>query len=388
MYDFDKIIDRRGKNSAKWDQRFIGKGEKELLPFWVADTDFPAPSAVQKALEECVRHNIYGYALPPEGCEQAAADWQKRRHGFEVQPEWVTFTGGVDAALATAVCAYTRQGDGVLIQTPNYTPFFETVKNNGRKVLENPLKLVDGRYVPDFEDFAHKAKEAKLWMFCNPQNPTGRCFTKEELERFAEICLENHVIMVSDEIHGDIVYEGNTHVPLASLSPKIRARTLTCTSPSKTFSVAGLGASAVMIADEELRRQFMEEKEKRCPNTNVFGLTAMKAAYTEGDEYADRLVSYLQRNRDFALDYIKREIPQIHAMTPEATFLLWLDCGELGIRGEELEKFFIKAGVRLSMGDAYGDRSRKFVRFNFGCSRMLLKQGLERIARAVEREKA
>lgn len=384
MYDFDKIIDRRGKNSAKWDQRFIGKGEKELLPFWVADTDFPAPPAVQRALKECVRHNLYGYALPPKGCEQAAAKWQKRRHGFDVQPEWVTFIGGIDAALAAAVCAYTRPGDGVLIQTPNYTPFFETIKNNGRRVLENPMKLENGRYVPDFEDFAHKAKEAKLWMFCNPQNPTGRCFTKEELEQFAGICLKNNMIMVSDEIHGDIVFEGNTHIPLASLSREIRDRTLTFTSPGKTFSVAGLAASAVFIADEGLRRQFENEKEKRCLNTNVLGLTAMKAAYTEGDEYADQLVSYLQKNRDFALDYIKRKIPGIRALVPEATFLFWLDCKELGIKGEELENFFIKAGVRLCMGSAYGEGNGEFVRFNFGCSRLLLKKGLERIAQASE----
>lgn len=385
MYDFDKIIDRRGKNSAKWDQRLIGTGEKELLPFWVADTDFPSPPGVQKALEECVRHNLYGYALPPEGCEQAAADWQKRRHGFEAHPEWVTFLGGVDCALAIAVCAYTHPGDGVLIQTPYYTPFFETIKNNGRKVLENPLKLENGRYVPDFEDFACKAKVAKLWIFCNPQNPTGRCFTREELERFAGICLENDVITVSDEIHGDIIYEGNTHVPLASLSPEICDRTITCTSPGKTFSVAGLGASAVFIANERLRRQFEKEKEKRCLNTNALGLTAMKAAYTEGDEYADQLVSYLQKNRDFALDYIKRKIPGIRVLVPEATFLLWMDCRELGIRREELEEFFIKAGVRLSMGSSYGDRTGKFVRFNFGCSRFVLEQGLERIAEAAER---
>lgn len=384
MYDFDQMIDRRGKNSAKWDQRFVGKAEENLLPFWVADTDFPAPLAVQRALEDRVRHNIYGYFLPTDNCRSAAADWQRRRHGFMARPEWAVFIGGIDAALAAAVCAYTKPGDGVLVQTPNYTPFFETVKNNGRKVLENPMKMENGRYIPDFEDFERKAKKAGLWMFCNPQNPTGRCFTKEELEQFARICLENDVIMVSDEIHGDIVYKGNVHIPMASLSAEICKKTITCTSPSKTFSVAGLASSVIFIADKGLRRQFENEKEKRCLNINSLGLTAMEAAYREGDEYADELVDYLQKNRDFAMEYIEREIPKIRVLAPEATFLLWMDCGELRIRGEELERFFIRSGVRLSMGSAYGDRSGSFARFNFGCPRGLLEEGLKRIARAAE----
>ena len=212
MYDFDRIIDRRGRNSVKWDERFIGKGESELLPFWVADTDFPAPECVLQALLTCVQHNIYGYSLPPVGCAQAAADWQKRRHGFEAQADWAVFVAGIDAALVTSVCAFTEPGDAVLIQTPISSPFFETVEKNGRRVLENPMRLVNGRYEPDFEDFAEKAKEAKLWMFCNPQNPSSRRFTKEELLRFAQICLENDVLIVSDEIHGDIVFDGLRHV--------------------------------------------------------------------------------------------------------------------------------------------------------------------------------
>lgn len=379
MYDFDQIIDRRGKNSAKWDERFIGTGEGELLPFWVADTDFAAPGEVQEALKACVEHNLYGYSLPPKGCAKAVAKWQKKRHGFFVKEEWVEFTAGIDSALSAAVCAFTQPGDGILIQTPVYSPFFETIEQNGRKVLENPMIIKDGKYIPDFDDFEKKAKNARVWMFCNPQNPTGRCFTKEELERFAGICLENDVLMVSDEIHGDIVFDGRTHIPMASLSEEACAKTVTCTSPSKTFSVAGLSASAIIIADEKLRSRFRAEKEKRCINTGILGLTAMETAYTFGAGYADELLSYLQKNRDYALKYIKERIPGIHAFVPEGTFLLWLDCSGLKLSGRHLERFFTAAGVKLSMGSAYRDGTGSYARMNFACPRSLLRQGLERI---------
>lgn len=383
MYDFDRIIDRRGKNSAKWDEHFIGKGDSELLPFWVADTDFSAPECVQQALLSCVQHNIYGYTTPPSGCAQAAADWQKRRHGFETQTDWAVFIAGIDAALAACVCAFTEPGDAVLIQTPVYAPFFETVEKNGRRVLENPMRLINGRYEPDFDDFARKAKEAKIWMFCNPQNPSARCFTRDELLRFAQICLENDVLIVSDEIHADIVFDKRHHIPIASLSPEICKRTITCTSAGKTFSVAGLAASVIFIADEKLRRHFEEEKERCCINTNILGLVAMEAAYRGGDYYADALVAYLQENRDFALDYIGREITGLSALKPEATFLMWIDCSGLGLPSEKLEGFFCSAGVRLSMGSTYREPTGQFVRLNFGCRRAVLQEGLSRIAEAV-----
>ena len=383
MYSFDEIIDRRQKNSAKWDSRFIGTGKEELLPFWVADTDFAAPKEVQEALRSCVEHNIYGYSLPPKGCAGAVAGWQKRRHGFSVKEEWVEFAAGIDGALSAAVCAYTKPGDAILIQTPVYAPFFETVERNGRKVLENAMHIKNGKYEPDFHDFEKKAKEAKMWMFCNPQNPTGRCFTKEELERFAAICLENDVLMLSDEIHGDIIFDDHVHIPLASLSGEICSKTITCTSAGKTFSIAGLAASAIIIADEKLRKQFSEEKEKRCINTGILGLTAMEAAYTCGDRYADRLIQYLQSNRDFALNYFNKKIPKIHAFSPEGTFLMWLDCSELMLSGKELENFFTSAGVKLSMGSAYRAGSESYARMNFACPRKLLEEGLKRIEERV-----
>lgn len=383
MYDFDRVIDRHGKNSAKWDERFIGKEAQELLPFWVADTDFPAPEAVQRALTQCVEHNLYGYSLPPAGCAKEAADWQKRRHSFDASPEWAVFMAGIDSALAAAIRAFSDPGDGVLIQTPVYAPFFEIPEKNGRRVLENPMRLVNGRYEPDFEDFEKKAKDAKLWMFCNPQNPSGRCFTKEELLRFAGICLENDVLIVSDEIHADIIFDGLKHIPIASLSPEICAQTITCTSASKTFSVAGLAASVIFIADEKLRGQFEEEKDRCCNNTNILGLVAMEAAYRDGDAYADEVAAYLQGNRNFALDFIKHRIPALRVLKPEATFLLWIDCSGLGIPSDKLEVFFRSAGLLLSMGSGYREPTGQFVRLNFGCSRTVLEEGLLKLEKAV-----
>lgn len=383
MYEFDRIIDRRGKNSAKWDSRLIGEGEGQLLPFWVADTDFAAPKEVQEALQKCVDHNLYGYSLPPKGCAGAVADWQERRNGFFVKEEWVGFIGGIDSGLAAAVCACTEPGDGVLIQPPVYGPFFETIEKNGRKVLASPLIVKDGRYVPDFEDFEKKAEEAKLFMLCNPQNPTGRCFTREELWRLARICLEHGVTIVSDEIHGDIVFQGHTHIPVASLSPQIGANTITFTSAAKTFSLAGLSASAVIISDEGLRRRFDQEKEKRCLNTGILGLVAMEAAYRYGDAYRDELLAYLQENRDFAIGYLRDRIPELHLFCPEGTFLLWLDCSALLLTGEELDDFFKEAGVKLGMGSSFRPETGVFARMNFACPRAVLKEGLNRMEKAV-----
>lgn len=385
VYEFDEIINRRENNSAKWDSRLIGEGKDELLPFWVADTDFTAPKEVQDALRKCVDHNLYGYSLPPKECVKAVAGWQERRNGFFVKEEWISFIGGINSGLATAVCAYTKPGDSVLIQSPVYGPFFETIEKNGRRVIESPLQRKDGLYVPDFEDFEKKAKEADLFMFCNPQNPTGRCFTKEELMNFARICLENDVLMVSDEIHGDVVFKGHKHIPIASLSEEIGAKTITFTSPAKTFSLAGFSASAVIISDKGIRERFEEEREKRCINTGILGLVAMEAAYRYGDEYRDELIEYLQESRDFAIGYFNNRIPEIYAFCPEGTFLIWLDCSRLFHTYEELDDFFKEAGVKLGMGSSFRPDDGTFARMNFACPRALLKEGLERIEKAVRR---
>lgn len=381
---FDTPIDRRGKNSAKWGSAFIGCGAEERLPFWVADTDFRAPDAVNEALARCVEHGIYGYTMPPEGCAQAAADWQKRRHGFTACPEWAVFIAGIDCALAMAVQAFTKPGDKILINSPVYTPFFEVAEKNGREIIDSPMVLREGHYQFDFDDFTQKARQAKIWMFCNPQNPTARCMTREELETLANICVENELLIVSDEIHADVIFGKGRHIPIASLSEAIGARTVTCTSASKTFSVAGLTTSVIFIADETLRTAFKQAMERNHVNTNILGLVAMQAAYENGDAYADALVQYLEENRDFAVEYFHRHISQIKPIIPEATFLLWLDCSGLGLPREQLEEFFTGAGVRLCGGMAYLEPTGQFARLNFGCARSVLEQGLERIKHAAQ----
>ncbi len=385
IYDFDTTISRIGHNSAKWSEEYIGSGSDMLLPFWVADTDFPAPDEVNEALRACVDHGIYGYVRPSASCLQAAASWQLRRHGFQAQPEWITVTPGIDCAMATAVQAFTEPGDKVLINTPIYDPFFEVIEKNDRETVDSPMELRDGRYEFNWADFEEKVRDCRIWMFCNPQNPEGRCFTEEELRKAGEICGKYGVLMLSDEIHGDIVYDGRKHIPLASLSKEFCGRTITCTSPSKTFSVAGTAASVIFIENETLRNRFRAALSKNSPGVSCLSLVAMEAAYTCGDDYADQLVAYLQGNRDYILDYLRKYLPQIKPIFPEAMFLVWLDCSGLGFTAEELPGFFQKAGVRLSMGDAYRERSGQFVRLNFGCARATLTAGLERIRKAAER---
>lgn len=385
IYDFDTTISRIGHNSAKWGEEYIGSGSDMLLPFWVADTDFPAPDEVNEALRACVDHGIYGYVRPSASCLQAAASWQLRRHGFQAQPEWITVTPGIDCAMATAVQAFTEPGDKVLINTPIYDPFFEVIEKNDRETVDSPMELRDGRYEFNWADFEEKVRDCRIWMFCNPQNPEGRCFTEEELRKAGEICGKYGVLMLSDEIHGDIVYDGRKHIPLASLSEEFCGRTITCTSPSKTFSVAGTAASVIFIENETLRNRFRAALSKNSPGVSCLSLVAMEAAYTCGDDYADQLVAYLQGNRDYILDYLRKYLPQIKPIFPEAMFLVWLDCSGLGFTAEELPGFFQKAGVRLSMGDAYRERSGQFVRLNFGCARATLTAGLERIRKAAER---
>ena len=385
IYDFDEPISRVGKNSAKWGEEYIGSGSDMLLPFWVADTDFRAPDEVNEALRACVDHGIYGYVRPSASCLQAAASWQQRRHSFQARPEWITVTPGIDCAMATAVQAFTEPGDKILINTPIYDPFFGVIEKNDRVTVDSPMVLTNGRYEFDWTDFEAKVRDCRMWMFCNPQNPEGRCFTEEELRKAGEICGRYGVLMLSDEIHGDIVYDGRKHIPLSSLSEEFCRRTIICTSPSKIFSVAGTAASVIFIGNETLRDRFRAALSKNSPGVSCLSLVAMEAAYTNGDDYADQLVAYLQGNRDYILDYLRKYLPQIKPIFPEAMFLAWLDCSGLGLKAEELQSFFQKAGVRLSMGDAYRERSGQFVRLNFGCTRKTLTAGLERIRMAVEK---
>ncbi len=384
-YDFDRVVERRNTNSIKWD--FIEEiyGEKDLLPLWVADMDFQVPREVVTAIKERADHAIYGYTGRSPQLYQAIIQWLDRRHNWKIKPEWIDFTSGVVTGLNVAVQAFTKPGDKVIIQPPVYQPFKNAVENNGRQVVFNPLKMENDKYVMNFDDLADKCdSRTKMLIFCNPHNPGGRVWDKEELQQLAEICVHNDLIIVADEIHSDFVYPGHVHTPLASISQKIAERTVTCIAPNKTFNLAGLTTAAVVISNQTLRQEFAKIIENNGVKTNIFGLTAMEAAYTYGEEWLEQLLSYLKDNLDFLMEFFQTQIPQIRPIQPEGTFLVWLDCRELKLDQQHLTELFTrKAKVALNDGAWFGVGGEEFVRINIGCPRSILAEGLQRIKQAV-----
>ncbi len=364
----------------------IGRGTEELIPLWVADTDFLAPSQVKEALTSAVEHGVFGYAHPPVDLFENVALWQKNRHGFNIEPSCISTIPGVTSGLSVAIQAFTEKGDKVLCNTPIYAPFHRTIRINERILAEAPLKLIEGdspKYEIDFDELEEAIKCVKLWLFCNPHNPTTRCFSREELLKIAQICIKHNVIIVSDEIHSDVVFSGYKHIPLASLSKEISDLTITLTSPSKAFSLAGFSTSFALIENETLRERFIEFTKRNNLHVSSLGQIAASNAYKYGGEYVDSVTAYLEGNKDFALDYIKNNLPEIKAVVPEATYLLWLECSGLGFTPEGLLEFFKKSGVLLSDGLQYLEPTGQFVRLNFGCTREILTAGLDRIKTAL-----
>lgn len=385
-YDFDKIIERKNTNCVKWDFVDNYLGEKDVLPMWVADMDFPSPKPVIDAIKKRAEHEVYGYTDRSEAYYQSMIDWMLERHDWEIKKEWIAFIPGVVPAINMAVLAFTQPGDKIIVQSPVYFPFFAAVENNKRKLVNNQLKLENDRYVMDFEDLEKKIdSKVKMLILCSPHNPVGRVWTKDELIRLGEICLKNNIIILSDEIHSDIVYKGSKHIPIASISEEFAQNTITCIAPSKTFNVAGLATSNVIIPNEELLAKFNQMIENiHIGMTNIFGAVALEAAYTYGKEWLDELLVYLLGNTHYAINFIEDRIPKIKVIKPEGTYLLWLDCRELGMKQNELNQFMLKkAKVALSDGSVFGPGGRGFLRMNIGCPRVILKEGLERIERAV-----
>lgn len=386
-YDFDRVIDRKNTSSMKWD--FLSKyfGEENILPMWVADMDFEAPAPVIEAVRKRADHGIYGYTGWPKSCLEAITGWMEKRHGWKIDREWLSFSPGVVPAIAIAVLAYTQPGDKIIIQSPVYHPFFSTVENNGRQLVENRLKFEEGRYVMDFEELERSFDpRVKMVVLCSPHNPVGRVWTREELKRFGEICMKHDVILVSDEIHSDIIYKGHKHVPAATVYPELAEKTITCIAPSKTFNIAGLSTSAVIIPNKRLREQFNNMAQNLGIELgNVFGIAAMEAAYSRGEEWLDQLLEYLEGNIEFLIDYLGEKIPSIKAVRPEGTYLVWLDCRGLDMNQEELNDFMIKkAGIGLNNGIAFGGSGEGFMRMNIACPRSILQEGLKRIEKVLE----
>jgi cystathionine beta-lyase len=372
-FDFDTLPNRRESESAKWN----AYGD-DLLPMWVADMDFLTPEPVIQALRDRADHGVFGYALPPEGIKDVVMEWLHKRYGWAVNAEDLILVPGVVAGFNLASHSVTRPGDGVVLQTPTYGPFFSVAENVN--LIQQEMELTqgsDGQYYIDYDAFeASMTGRSRIFMLCNPQNPTGRVFLRDELEKMAEICLKHDVIICSDEIHSDLVFSESRHLPIASLSSEIALNTITLIAPSKTFNIAGLKTSVAIITNEELRKKFDNARKGLLGSVNLMGLYAAMAAYKDGEDWLDELLLYLENNRDFLHSYIQKELPEISMAKPEGTFLAWLDCREAGIEGKPSEYFKGKAKVLMNDGEWFGKGGEGFVRLNFGCPRSMLSEAL------------
>jgi cysteine-S-conjugate beta-lyase len=385
-YDFDKIIDRNETESLKWVYpRKVLKVE-DAIPMWVADMDFEAPPAVVEAIRRRAAHGIYGYPLVPPSFWQAAIDWLKRRQGWEVAKSWMAKTPGIVPALNYCVRSFTKPGDPVIIQTPVYFPFYHAVENNGRRVVRNPLRFDGRRYTMDLDDLERKIDApGRMFILCSPHNPVSRVWTREELEALGRIAVARDLLVISDEIHADLIYRGHRHHIFAALSPDIANRTITCIAPSKTFNIPGLSTAAVVASNPTLLKTFEDEAERAGFELGqVFGIVGFEAAYTHGEDWLDELLLYLEANVDLMEKFLDERVPGIRLIRPEGTYLALLDCRGLGLEPATLNDFFLKkARVYFSDGTTFGKELEGFVRINFGCPRALLLEALERIEQAV-----
>ena len=384
-FDFDKIIDRKGSACIQWDgmEKFLGSAD--ALPMWVADMDFLTPAYITEAITRKASHGVFGYPLREEGYFTSLMQWLQRRHQWTVERDWISFCPGVVPAVNIAVLANTLPGDKIIVQPPVYFPFFTAVTDHKRNLVYNNLVLRDGRLCMDFENLETLAADgAKMLILSNPHNPGGSVWTKEELTQMAAICLKHNVIMLSDEIHCDLVYKPFKHIPLASLSQEISMQTITTVAPSKTFNLSGLSTASVIIENSNLRRKFnIQLDHLHIGGGNIFGNIASEQAYLYGDTYVDELMDYLGKNVEMLQKYVAENLPLIKVIKPEATFLVWLDCREMDMSDEELNKFFLySARVGMNPGVMFGPGGEGFMRMNIGCPAITLMQGLRQIKEA------
>ena len=382
-FDFDRRIDRRPTASNKW-----RKFEKDVLPLWVADMDFASPEPVVRALRERAEHGVYGYVYEEPEFFEVVADRIQKRYGWRVGPDAVVLLPGVIAGLNMAARVFAKPGDGLLEQVPVYPPILRCPGNMGLTRDEAPLaRRADGRYEVDWEVFERAIHgRTRAFILCNPHNPTGRVYTREELARMAEICARRGVAIIADEIHCDLLYAGQRHVPIASLGPEVAARTVTLMSPSKTFNLAGLKCAIAVVTDAALREKFLATKVDLVANPNVFGFAAALAAYRDGGPWLDALMVYLEANRDYTVKYAREHFPGAVVYPPEGLYLAWLDFRQAGIPGNDPYTFFLEqARVALNDGVTFGPGGQGFARLNFGCPRAMLTEGLDRMRDAVRR---
>ena len=378
-YDFDKIVDRRNSNSYKWDS----DREDGVLPMWVADMDFCTAPPVIEALGKRVQHGVFGYTKVPQAYFEATVNWFARRHSFRFDKEWLLFTSGVVPALSAVIKALTVAGDKVLVQQPVYNCFFSSIRNNQCEMVSNDLIYRNGTYSIDFDDFEQKTSDpkVKLFLLCNPHNPAGRAWTKEELTKMGEICLKNQVVIVSDEIHCDLVYEGHRHIPFASINKEFLHHSVTCIAPTKTFNLAGIQVANILSADEGMRKKIDKALNiNEVCEINAFAVEALIAAYNEGEEWLEELKKYLYENYLYLKGFFAQHLPQLPILPLEATYLVWVDCSILKESSEKItETLLEKEKLRLNEGTMYGSAGEGFVRINIACPRSLLVEGLNKI---------
>ncbi|MBY6758903.1 putative C-S lyase [Clostridium botulinum] len=386
-YDFDEIIDRSKNRAAKYDERVKKFGTNEVIPLWIADMDFRTAQPIIDACKRKAEEGVWGYTSRPDSYFKAVQEWEKRRNQWDIDVSLMSWSLGVVPALSAIVKVFSHTGDKILIQTPVYSEFYDVTEAWGRVVVENQFIEESGKWYIDFEDFEKKAKECKIFLLCNPHNPLGIVWEPEELKRMTEICIANDVLLVSDEIHSDLIFHGKKHTATATLSKEIAKKIITCVSATKTFNLAGLQASTTIFPNEQMKQKFdnfwMNMDIQR---NNAFSSVAMEAAYNEGEEWLTQLLAYISENFDFIKKYFDENIPKIRPNVPDATYLVWLDCRELGMSNEELRDFMIhKAGLGLNEGCSFGRSLSGYMRLNAACPRSVLEQALKQLKEAIDK---
>ncbi len=376
-YDFDQIVDRRGTGSLKWD---VAEGE---LPMWVADMDFQTAPEIRQALAERLQHGVFGYGIIPDEWYEAYIGWWKERHGFTMEKEWLIFCTGVVPAISSMVRKLTTPAEKVLIQTPVYNIFFNSIYNNGCNVLQSPLAYNGKEYAIDFEDLEAKLADPQttLMILCNPHNPVGKIWDRETLARIGTLCQKHHVIVISDEIHCDLTEPGKSYIPFASVSEACRNNSITCIAPTKAFNMAGMQTAAVSVPNPVLRHKVWRGlNTDEIAEPNAFAVPAAVAAFTKGGTWLDALRAYVQQSKERVVQFVAQELPQLSVVPSEATYLLWLDCGKLGGDGAEIAQVIRReTGLYLSDGDQYGGNGNQFLRMNLACPHSVVEDGLRRL---------
>ncbi|RLL83454.1 MalY/PatB family protein [Mesotoga sp. BH458_6_3_2_1] len=381
-YNFDKIIERRGTDCIKWDHADLFFGKNDLLPMWVADMDFESPPEVVEAIVTRAKHGIYGYTARSDSYYESIVSWLSRRHGWEVEKEWISHAPGVVPAVHIAIMALTHPGDKVIVQTPVYYPFFKAVEETGRQLILNPLIESGGRYTMDFEDLERKIdSRTKIIILCSPHNPVGRVWTRDELSKLGEICLSSNIKIISDEIHSDLVLGNNRHIPIATISEEVSSITLTCVAPSKTFNLAGLSSAAVISSSSTLLSEYSNMLSSvGAGMSNVFGTIALQTAYNKGEHWLEELLEYISGNFEYMRDFLKANFPEVKVTELEGTYLAWIDFRGTGMSVEELKNLlYEKAKVGFEDGSIFGIEGEGFMRVNLACPRAIVEEAMKRL---------